>query len=243
MHTQPPSASDVPSQRTAVTGPRADSQDGHVQLHVPVEQTQCAYFWDHARTLWSEPLSLRTFDRACLAVVDRHCDVRDARFRAAVARVGAPVFDRGGYDCRTKKYPPNQTSPPSTAPSVVASAPASAQEIVVTPSHVQPEPLPGHLQSPLTGVVVPSHCFAIVGPEHTSPKPHCPLPKMIGFAHAGHLPQSHFPALHVHVVVESTSVHIGACPFAVAPSEVQLSPPLTSGPCTSPLPLSFPQRQ
>ena len=98
---------------------------------------------------------------------------------------------------------------------------------VVTPEHDHP-PLE-HTQLPATCAVVPSHCLAMVGPEHTWPMPHC-VPSTIVAPHAGHWPQSHFPPLHVHVVRAfgfSRSVHVGGTPHAVAPAVVHESPPLT----------------
>lgn len=59
--------------------------------------------------------------------------------------------------------------------SMDASDPASAGHVfVVTPLHDQPDPgkPPPQMQSPLTACVVPSHCTAVVGPEHTWPMPH-----------------------------------------------------------------------
>jgi len=82
-------------------------------------------------------------------------------------------------------------------------------------------------QSPDAVVVVPSHCFAVAGPEQTWPIPHCVPSAMV--PHAGHFPQSHFPLVHVHVVVPPPmSLHTGASPCAVAPSVVQVCPLLTS---------------
>ena len=74
---------------------------------------------------------------------------------------------------------------------------------------------------------MPSHCFAVAGPEQTWPIPHC-APSAIA-PHAGHFPQSQFPLVHVHVVVPPPmSLHTGASPCAVAPSVVQSCPLLTS---------------
>ena len=76
--------------------------------------------------------------------------------------------------------------------------------------------------------VVPLHCFAVAGPEQIWPIPHCVPSEIV--PHAGHFPQSHFPLVHVHVVVPPLmSLQTGALPFAVAPSVLQLSPVVGSG--------------